>query len=202
MTIQRWQPPRPAARGAAKSGHVSLSALVAALLGILPNALLTQFFHSGGGTHSADTLHAGLAQMLLAAPFVLAFLAAFVDNQPFRVAALTAGFVASLVPTYFLTLFFVGIFFIPGVTALFVAAWKCSRVLADKGSVKASALGGLLAGILLTLAWEPLVTSNDSNDHSLDTGKLETAGVVVLTALAVVSVTALIVTWRQNTQAA
>jgi hypothetical protein len=175
---------------------VSLTALVAALLGILPNALLTQFFHSGGDTHHAYTLHVGLAQMLLAAPFLLAFLAAFVENQPFRVAALTAGFVESLVPTYFLTLFFVGIFFIPGVIAVFVADWKCSRVLAEKGSDKASALGGVLGGILLTVAWEPLLTSYDSNDHSVHMDKVETAGLIVLTALAVVSVTALIVTWR------
>jgi len=158
----------------------SWSALVAAIVGLAPNALYLLVFLNG--VEGSEAVYAGLIVLLLALPYIIAFGAAFSEQAAYRTASLTAALVAAIPPTLLLLAFFIGIILVPGVIALLVAAIRSGgevRGLTKLGSF----VVGVVAGVVLVIVWWPMITAYEPFYGSLSTEGVGTALGMVFVAL-------------------
>jgi len=133
----------------------SYSALVASLFALTPTSLF------GVMLIDHDSGWGPVLAVLVALPSLVALVAAYSRNLPFRIASLTAAFVASVPPMLALLaslyLAGIGMSLIPGVIGLLLAsvraAFKSPGVIPAIGAV----LFGIAAGACLVLAWWPII---------------------------------------------
>lgn len=134
--------------------------LLAAHLLVFPSSM---FAFSGPSTHPSFAL--------LATPFaassLLALVSAFSSNSAFRAIAVTAAAISTLVPIW-LIIFFVGIFYLPGITIIAVAAVRSVFAVQGARRIVAPAIG-FVAGVMFLVSYWPLVTAfNLCDDQQLE----------------------------------